>query len=177
MDRAKLEELYDKYIEGLIHFLMRYVKDENLAEDLAEDVFVEILLHPDRFRKASSEKTYLYAVGRNKAVDFIRRNARVSTVSIDDEELNIIMSDLSGEETEAGVEETVIKKEDSQRLGQAMGRLKEEYRTALYLSYYEEMSYTDIGAAMGKSPKQVENYIYRGKKALRGMLEEKNNRG
>ena len=50
ISREKIEELVEEYREGLIHFIFRYVRDAHMAEDLAEDVFVELLLHPDRFR-------------------------------------------------------------------------------------------------------------------------------
>ncbi len=182
ISREKIEELVEEYREGLIHFIFRYVRDAHMAEDLAEDVFVELLLHPDRFRAASSEKTYLYAIGRNKAVDYIRKNSRMMLLS--DREMGTSEDDLAFLERESMEEERfkqmaedgdpalrLIKKEEAEELRSAMGEIKREYREALTLVYFEDMSYDEAGKVMGKNNKQIENLVYRGKKSLARIIE------
>ena len=177
ISREKIEELVEEYREGLIHFIFRYVRDAHMAEDLAEDVFVELLLHPDRFRAASSEKTYLYAIGRNKAVDYIRRNRRM--VLLGDRESGTSEDDLAFLERESMEEERfknlaedsdpalkLLKKEESEELHRALNEIKREYREALTLIYFEDMSYEEAGRVLGKNNKQIENLVYRGKKSL-----------
>lgn len=182
ISREKIEELVEEYREGLIHFIFRYVRDAHMAEDLAEDVFVELLLHPDRFRAASSEKTYLYAIGRNKAVDYIRKNSRMLLLS--DRETGTSEDDLAFLERESMEEERfkqmaedsdpalrLLKKEEAEELRSAMAEIKREYREALTLVYFEDMSYDEAGKVMGKKNKQIENLIYRGKKSLARIIE------
>lgn len=177
ISREKIEELVEEYREGLIHFIFRYVRDAHMAEDLAEDVFVELLLHPDRFRAASSEKTYLYAIGRNKAVDYIRRNRRM--VLLGDRESGTSEDDLAFLERESMEEERfknlaedsdpalkLLKKEEAEELHRALNEIKREYREALTLIYFEDMSYEEAGRVLGKNNKQIENLVYRGKKSL-----------
>lgn len=177
ISREKIEELVEEYREALIHFIFRYVRDAHMAEDLAEDVFVELLLHPDRFRAASSEKTYLYAIGRNKAVDYIRRNRRM--VLLGDRESGTSEDDLAFLERESMEEERfknlaedsdpalkLLKKEEAEELHRALNEIKREYREALTLIYFEEMSYEEAGRVLGKNNKQIENLVYRGKKSL-----------
>ena len=53
-----------------------------------------------------------------------------------------------------------------------MQELKEEYRIALHLIYFEEMSYEEAGKVMHKSRKQIENYAYRARNALKSILEQ-----
>ena len=53
------------YKDGLIQFINRYVRDLYQSEDLAQDVFVEVLLHPGRYRVGTSFKTYIYTIGHN----------------------------------------------------------------------------------------------------------------
>ena len=53
-----------------------------------------------------------------------------------------------------------------------MEELRAEYREALYLTYFEGMSYAQAAEVMGKSVKQVTNLVYRGKERLRGLLEQ-----
>ncbi len=168
MDNEKIEELIGLYREGLIYFIYRYVKDLDAAEDLAEDVFVDVIVHPDRFRGAASEKTYLYTMGRNKAVDFIRHNKRQENFIYHQKD----ESDVNDIESRYSLEEEVLKEERKEELFRAMRELKEEYRVALHLVYLEEMSYDEAGKVMKKSRKQIENFVYRGKKALKELLTE-----
>ncbi len=162
-DQDAFEEIVNLYRENLIFFLHRYINNLDTAEDLAEDVFVEVLVHPERFRGRSTLKTYLFAIARNKAVDWIRHHSR----------LNVVPLDVAENLTEtATIEETVLKNDEQRRLAEAMERIKEDYRVALHLVYLEEMSYDEAGKIMKKTRKQVENLVYRGKKALKTVLEE-----
>ena len=52
-----------------------------------------------------------------------------------------------------------------------MAKLSPDYREALYLIYFEELSHAEAAAVMGKSAKQIENLVFRGRKSLRGLLE------
>ena len=183
--REKIEELVELYRESLIYFIYRYVNDIDTAEDLAEDVFVEILIHPDRFRNASSEKTYLYAIGRNKAIDFIRKNRRL--VLLDDREEMSSEEELSFLERASAEEErlkrmsdendplgSLLKDEETRELHEALASIKKEYREAISLVYFEELSYEEAGKILGKNSKQIENLIYRGKKSLAKALKDRN---
>lgn len=160
-DRDAFGEIVELYRENLIFFICRYVNDLDTAEDLAEDVFVELLVHPERFEQKSSLKTYLFAIARNKAVDWLRKHKRMQLVPIEDAgEIADLMT----------LEESVAKSEQEKRLSDALNGIKEEYRTALHLVYLEDMSYDDAGKIMKKNRKQVENLVFRGKKALRALL-------
>ncbi len=181
ISREKIEELVFYYREKLIYFIYRYVKDLDTAEDLAEDVFVELLLHPDRFKEQSSEKTYLFAIGRNKAVDFIRKNSKLTLLNgagdIDSEEEMDLLMRKSREDmvtlrsVEGDPEAELLRKEDAAELLDALQNIKPEYGEALKLRYFEGLSYDEIGQIMDKDRKQVENLVQRGKKSLRGLLE------
>lgn len=69
------------------------------------------------------------------------------------------------------VEEVVRTKERNQILHFCMGELNPDYREALYLTYFEGMSYLQAAEVMGKNVKQITNMVYRGKESLRGLLE------
>ena len=71
-----------------------------------------------------------------------------------------------------GLEETVLDSEEKRQLNQAMNRIPEDYRMALHLVYFEELSYEEAGKVMKKNRKQVENLVYRGKNAARAILEK-----
>ncbi|MBQ6088595.1 MAG: RNA polymerase sigma factor [Firmicutes bacterium] len=181
ISREKIEELVYLYREKLIYFIYRYVKDLDTAEDLAEDVFVEILLHPDRFKEQSSEKTYLFAIGRNKAVDYIRKNSKTVLLSgagdvSSEDEMDLLMRKgredvLTLGKIQGDPEAELLKKENAAELLDALQDLRPEYGEALKLRYFEGLSYGEISQILGKDRKQVENLIQRGKKSLKVLLE------
>ena len=75
-------------------------------------------------------------------------------------------------EAETLIEEVIKDKERSRILHLCMGRLHTNYREALYLTYFEELSYAETAEVMGKSIKQITNMVYRGKQSLRELLEK-----
>lgn len=162
-DKAGFERLVLRYKDGLIQFIARYIGDLYQAEDLAQDVFVEILLHPERYRRDTSFKTYLYTIGHNKTVDFIRKNKPLTLVG-EYEETEIMQKD------EALLEERVIQEEEKRELYQAMKKLKPEYEHVLFLIDLEELSYAETAKILGKSENQVRILIYRARKKLKQVL-------
>lgn len=163
-DQEAFGEIVDLYRGNLIFFIHRYVNDLDTAEDLAEDAFVELIVHPERFEGKSSLKTFLFAIARNKAVDWLRKYKRMKPVPIDE------VGEIADLRT---LEQAVAAEDRKRRLSEALEQIKDEYRIAIHLVYLEEMSYDDAGKIMGRSRKQIENLVYRGKKALRDILGEK----
>ena len=168
-DETAFVEIVDAYRESLIFFLYRFTGDLSAAEDLAEDVFVEVLLHPGRYRFQCALKTWLFTIGRNKTVSFLRKTSRLHLVPPEEAGR---LAEVSDAEAAAGLEAAVLDSEEKRQLYDAMDRIREEYRMALHLVYFEELSYEDSAAVMKKNRKQIENLVYRGKQSLRKVLEQ-----
>lgn len=162
-DESAFDEILDLYREGLIFFINRYVKNLDTAEDLAEDTFLELLLHPRRYNFKTSLKTYLYAIGRHKALNYLKCAKRHPVAD---------MAGLSERAAdEAGLPEAwVLRREDYRALEAAMAALLPDYRAAIHLVYVEGLSYENAAKVLKKSKKQVENLVYRAKKALKAAL-------
>ena len=79
-----LVEIIREYKDGLTFFLGGFVGDLSLAEELMEDTFVRLYVKKPHFSGKSSFKTWLYAIGRNVAREYLRKEKRRKTVSIDD---------------------------------------------------------------------------------------------
>ena len=73
---SAFDEIMDRYHDSLILFINKLVGNYSIAEELAADTFVELLVHKKRFLGKCDFKTYLYSIGRHKAIDYIRREAR-----------------------------------------------------------------------------------------------------
>ena len=162
-DKAGFERLVLRYKDCLIQFIARYVKDVYQAEDLAQDTFVEVFLHPERFRTDSSFKTYIYTIGHNKAVDYIRKNAKLTLIG-EWEETDAVRADS------LLLEEKVIQEEEKRELYRIMKTLKPEYEHILYLIDLEGVSYADAAKVLGKSEGQVKILVYRARKRLKQKM-------
>lgn len=160
-DARAFDELVNMYRGGLILFINRFVNNASLAEELAADAFVELILHKKRFLGKSDFRTYLYAIARHKAVDYIRKDARKKTVSTDD------VGELADE---CDLASALISSEEKRALHRAIASLPKDYQAAIYLIYFEELSYADAAKILSKSIKQVDNAVFRAKAALKKIL-------
>lgn len=161
-DDGGMAELIKIYGEGLTLYLNGFTSDMGIAEELTEDAFVKLAVKKPRFNGKSSFKTWLYAIGRNLAVDWLRKNGRKTP-----EQLPEDMAD-SREEPEL----YYIKEERNRTVQKAISRLNPDYGSVLYLSYFEGFTNEEIRTVMNKSGRQVENLLYRAKRALKAQLEK-----
>ena len=169
-DKTAFEEILHTYRHGLTRYLYRCVGDLETAEELSEDCFVELFLHPGRYRREASLKNYLYAVARHKAASHLRRHRRVRFVPI--EEVAAMCLDNGTEERCAAAERLFTAAERRQAVMRALSALPEDYGVTLYLLYFEGLSCEAAAKAMGKSRKQLYNLTARAKAAMREQLEK-----
>lgn len=162
-DKYGIQELVEQFRDGLILYINTFVGDINESEDLAEDVFVELIIKKPHFKGQSSFKTWLYSIARHKAMNFIKRNSRTSCIS--DEVLSTITGVQDFEKDYLSEQKKII-------LNNAMRQLKEEYRQVLHLSFLEEFTNDEIARITKKTKRQIENLLYRSKLSLRKELEK-----
>ena len=161
-DETGLEELMEQYGSPLTLYISGYLHDVHEAEDLMIEVFAYLHTKKPRIRDGGL-KAYLYQSARHMA---LRHRSR--------RRLCFGLDDLDEEPEEAMLIEEVVKtKERNRLLHLCMEQLNPDYREALYLTYFEDMSYLQAAEVMGKSEKQITNMVYRGKQSLRGLLERK----
>ncbi|MEG2441113.1 MAG: RNA polymerase sigma factor [Acetivibrio sp.] len=171
-DKKGFENLVLRYKAPLIYFIERYVRNMDAAEDLAQDVFVEILVHKNRYGKKSAFKTYLFSIGRNLAIDWIRKEKNMDFFG----ELSMVEERYMAEQRFntaefVNLEEQVIKKEELRSLSYEVDQLKEEYREVILLVDFEEMTYKEAAKVLKKTLPQVKILLYRARKSLKTHLE------
>ena len=164
-DENGLVEIIKEYKDGLIFFLAGIVGDITKAEELAEDTFVLIGVKKPRDSKKGSFKTWLYTIGRNLAIDYLRRKNRCKEVIFDDD------FEISSEEHD--LEMSFIRQERNIVIHQTIRILKSEYQQVLWLIYFEEMSIKEAAMVMKKTVHSVETLVYRARRSLKVNLEKK----
>ena len=162
-DDNGITEIVENYKDGLILYLNGYVKNIFVAEELTEDTFFRLMIKKPKYSGKSTFKSWLYAIGRNVAVDYIRHNSKILNVPIDDVENYLI---------EQSLEQSYIKEENKLIVNKALNELISEYRNVLWLTYFEEFSNKETAIILKKTERQVKNLLYRARKALKSKLEK-----
>lgn len=155
------DELIRLYRGGLTFFIQRIVGDPHTAEDLAADVFVQLLVYPRRYDFRCSLKTYLYMLGRSRALDYLRRLNRFR--------FDPLPEDYPADRT---LEEQFLVDQRRRAVHRALGQLPRLQRQALHLVYFENLTYREAAVVLKKKPKQVDNLLYHGRQALKELLKD-----
>ena len=163
-DDNGITEIVEIYKNGLILYLNGYVKNIFVAEELTEDTFFRLIIKKPKYSGKSTFKSWLYAIGRNVAVDYIRHNSKILNVPIDDVENYLI--------EEKTLEQSYIKEENMLIVNKALNELIPEYRNVLWLTYFEEFSNKETAIILKKTERQIKNLLYRARKALKSKLEK-----
>ena len=163
-DDNGLIEIIDEYHEGMSLYLNSIVNNMCLADDRVQETFVKLAIKKPPFRGKCSFKTWLFTIARNCAVDHLRKDQKISDLSLDE---HLVISDVTDTEKE------YFKEEQKKELYRAMKRLNPEYYQVLYLMYFEDLDTSDIARIMHKAKRQVSDLIFRARKSLRSELERK----
>lgn len=163
-DDKGIAEIVGDYKDGLILYLNGYVNNIFVAEELTEDTFFRLITKKPRYSGKSTFKSWLYAIGRNVAVDFIRHNSKLLNIPIEDME-NYLREEQS-------LEHSYIKEERKIIVHRALSELIPDYRAILWLVYFEGFSSKEAATALRKSDRQIKNLLYRAKQSLKSKLEK-----
>lgn len=163
-DEAAFDDILTAYRDSLTYFINRYVHDISAAEDIAIDCFMELIVHRHRYNFKTTLKTYLFMLGRSRAIDYIRRRKRLKTVEISQAEAEL--------EDYAELEDSVLASEIARVVNEAIEKLPKDMSVAVHLVYFEGMSYEETARVMKKNRKQVDNLLYRAKAQLRSLIGE-----
>lgn len=158
-----IQEIISKFKDKVFHTTLAMVKDYQDAEDVSQEVFLEIYQSLDKFRGDSTLSTWIYKIVINKCLQHIRgKNTlkrKSDTISIKEQILNIPGFDHPGV--------TLENKELANTLMRAIDLLPEQQRIAFTLHKIDRMSHEEISAIMNKSKSSVESLIHRAKENLR----------
>ena len=161
------ESAFDEIMQGLFHnlvfFIEQYVHDIQASEDLAIDAFSDLIVHKHRYNFKVSLKTYLFMIGRCRALDYLKHKKVLEITSL---------SDAQEPTEEKELEAEILADERKRSLHAAIQKLPLEMQTVIHLIYFEELSYEEAAIVMKKKKKQIDNLLYRAKKELKLLLEK-----
>ncbi len=173
----------DEYADAMFRYARIRINDREAARDLVQETFLSGLQNIGSFKGESSEKTWLYAILKNKIVDHYRKFARDASplLAEDGEESNL--DQYFGQDgewqkqaspTDWGVSphDDYRSKEFHDILHRCLGMLKEQWRTIFTLKYLEELESEEICKDLGISPSNYWVIMHRAKLTLRRCVEK-----
>lgn len=162
-DEKAADGLIEKYGDSLVFYINGYIKDLHESEDLMIEAFSKMFVKKRNVEDPGSFKAYLYKTAHNLA---LRHKQKHRFLFINYDELTF------EPQSDIVVDSDILRVERNRELYKALGTLKKEYREAIYLVYFEDMSYRDAALVMGKSEAQITKLIYHGKQNLKTILEQ-----
>lgn len=170
-DNNAFRLLVEQYQQNVFSTCMGFLHHKEDAEDIAQDVFIEVYQSIDKFRQESKLSTWLYRISVNKSLNHIKKNKKskllLSLENIFSEGSNEIRRNITNIETD---EDNLEKRENSLILHNAIESLGTNQKIAFTLNKYDELSYKQIAEIMDISVSSVESLIHRAKLNLQQKL-------
>jgi RNA polymerase sigma-70 factor (ECF subfamily) len=172
-DHAAFAELVDKYKQPVMNLVYRFLRDATEAEDLAQNVFVQVFKSAPRYEVAARFSTWLFTIARNLCLNELRRRSRHPADSLDAPG-SVESEDLPARQFEdpkaSQPPETLLHGELEQKVDEAVAALPEAQRTAIILCRRDDLSYEDIAKIIGCSLSATKSLIHRGRETLKQKL-------
>jgi len=173
-DLEAFDLLFRKHLPGVVRFASRFVGSTARAEELAQDVFLQIYKTRDRYEPTAQFKTWLYRMVNNACLSELRsadRKRRGTVPAYDDERPNSVPGvPESALPPTRSSEETVLGLETAERLRRGVDALPVQQRAALLLTRSEGLSYEDVAVALDTTVPAVKSLIHRATVSLGAFL-------
>ncbi len=169
-DAASFEILLRRYRLPLVSYFRRMVRDQGLAEDLAQEVFLRVYKSRERYQPEARFTTWMYRIATNLALNAIRdRRDEVSDTASDDSEGGPVLERFV--DPCPTVEQQLIQSDRERLIRQAVEALPENQRAAVILHKYQDVDYRQIAGILSVSESAVKSLLFRAYETLRVRLE------
>ncbi len=171
-DQSAFEMLVDRYSTLLLRLIYRLVRDEQLAHDVLQHVFLQLYRSLPALRTAGTLKGWLCQVARHRCIDELRREQPLFFSEIepypDGGEYSFL---ITLPDPDRLPEEEVELRELRKQLLDAIDALPSRYRSVVQLRYTTQLSFREIGQELGIPVATAKTYFHRAKEPLRALLE------
>jgi RNA polymerase sigma-70 factor (ECF subfamily) len=171
-NRAAFAELVEKYRQPVMNLVYRTLRDETEAEDLAQNVFLQVYKSRSRYKRTAKFSTWLFTIARNLCLNELRRRSRHPAESLEE-----TRGEHEGQPQRQYEDkknflptETLLHGELAQKIEEALAELPENQRTAILLCRQEDLSYEEIAGVLGCSLSATKSLIHRGREVLKQKL-------
>ncbi|MBC7473927.1 MAG: RNA polymerase sigma factor [Candidatus Sericytochromatia bacterium] len=165
-DKKSFYTLVNRWNKPIINFFYRGVSNQETAEDLAQELFLNVWKTKNYSPKAPFY-SWLYKIANNKLVDHYRKN-KIEVVSIEN---NPEVINLNSDDYQKNQEKMIADEEEGLVI-KAMQQLNDDQRTILLMSKYQKLAYNDIAKILNCSTETVKVRVFRALKSFIGKFKE-----
>lgn len=162
------ENLYTKYHHDVFQFLYYMVKNREQAEDLVQEVYIRVLKSYQRFEGKSSEKTWLFSIARNVAIDYFRKQKGWKQRIM--EKFDWSIAQVKDEHPIP--EEIALQREELRLMYRCLDQCTLDQKMVLILRYIQDLSILETAAALNWTESKVKTTQHRGLKSLKKYMED-----
>ena len=163
-ERDAFSELVCIHAQGVMNVIYRMCGDAQIAEDAAQETFIQAWLHLASYRPQTSLRNWLYRIAVNAATDMLRKEKRILPNALEDLQLS---------DPQPGPEAVFSQEERTGLVQKAVSSLPDACRAVLVLREYEGLSYHEIADALDIPVGTVMSRLNYARKLLKGKLEQK----
>ena len=163
--------LVERHSRSVLTLVARMVRDQGVAEELAQDAFVKAFGALRSFDSSYKFSNWILRIAHNVAIDHLRK-ARPPIVSIDDEVSGRDMADVLADAREPSAFDRAVRQDFRDDLERALATLRPEFSRLIVMRYLEDMSYEDISEVVGLPLGTVKSHLHRARAALGRLLVE-----
>ncbi len=171
---AAFDVLIQKYRKPIIHFMYRMVRNESVAEELAQEVFLRVYRSRETYRAEARFSTWLYRIATNLGVNHARdtkHERTASTVYLDETDSETgTTPDVA--DTTPSAESGLLRNERMAAIREHVMALPERQRMAVLMHKYEGMDYKQIGDVLKLSESATKSLLFRAYQTLREKLKD-----
>lgn len=171
-DPVAIRALVDQYQPLVLRTARGFVRNDEDARDIAQEVFIDILTNLPRFKAQSGLSTWIYRVTVNRSLNYLRsKKRRLGRISFSDDQEAFSNKAMNLNDTgQRNPAELLEQKERSGILHDAVRSLPEKQQVAFTLAEYDDLSYKEIAEVMQLSISSVESLLFRARKNLQKRL-------
>ncbi len=164
-DKAAFRELFETYNSGILNLCYAMVRNQSDAEDLAQEVFVEVFCSIASYKGQSKLSTWIYRIAVNKSLNHIKKQ-KLRHLFLSSE------SKSQQDTTPRGADWDLRDYQYKEYFDKALSALPNKQRTAFVLFMYEQMPQKEIANVMKCSPNAVEVLVHRARKSIESYIEK-----
>jgi RNA polymerase sigma-70 factor, ECF subfamily len=161
-NKLAMQALFARHRTSVYRWLLRFVSNETLAEDLLSEVFLDVWRQAARFECRSSVSTWLLSIARHKALSARRHRTEAEL----DEKIEATIADPA-DDPEVALQE----KNRDELLRRALTRLSPEHRQVIDLVYYHEKSVDEVAQIIDVPPATVKTRMFYARKKLAELVD------
>jgi len=171
-EQSAYAELMERYRESIYYMLLKMVNNTDDADDLTIEAFGKAFKRLSQYHPSYAFSTWMFKIASNNCIDFIRRERKKRTMSIDtgitNDDGDSVTFDIESDGRDP--EEELIRDQKMEAMREVVMKLKPRYRELVILRYFKEYSYDEIASELDLPLGTVKAQLFRAREFLANMM-------